>query len=149
MRIAVANDHRGVAAKERVKALLAGLGHTVEDLGTNGPASVDYPEYAILVAEAVAAGKVDRGILVCATGHGMCMAANKVQGVRAANCRDAVDAELSRGHNDANVLCLAADLVGDDLMERMIRAWLDTPFEGGRHARRLEKISKYEKDHAG
>jgi ribose 5-phosphate isomerase B len=148
MRIVVANDHRGVAAKGRVKALLAGLGHQVEDLGANGPASVDYPEYAIQVAEAVAAGRADRGVLVCATGHGMCMAANKVSGVRAANCRDVVDAELSRLHNDANVLCLAADLVGDDLMERMVRTWLETPFEGGRHARRLEKISKYEHNHA-
>lgn len=149
MRIAVANDHRGVAAKERVKALLAGLGHEVQDLGANGPASVDYPEYAILVAETVATGKADRGILVCATGHGMCIAANKVHGVRAANCRDIVDAELSRQHNDANVLCLAADLVGEDLMERMVRTWLETPFEGGRHARRVEKIAKYEDAHGG
>jgi ribose 5-phosphate isomerase B len=149
MRIVVANDHRGVAAKERVKAVLTGLGHEVEDLGVNGPASVDYPEFAILVAERVAAGQADRGILVCATGHGMCIAANKVHGVRAANCRDLVDAEMSRHHNDANVLCLAADLVGEDLLERLVRTWLDTPFDGGRHARRLEKIAKYEADHAG
>lgn len=149
MRIVVANDHRGIAAKGRVKSTLAGLGHEVEDLGTAGPASVDYPEYAIQVAEAVAAGRADRGILVCATGHGMCMAANKVRGIRAANCRDLVDAELSRHHNDANVLCLAADLVGEDLIERLVRTWLDTPFDGGRHTRRLEKIAKYEDDHAG
>lgn len=149
MRIVVANDHRGVAAKERVKALLAGLGHGVEDLGTAGSASVDYPEYAIQVAEAVAAGRADRGILVCATGHGMCIAANKVHGVRAANCRDLVDAELSRQHNDANVLCLAADLVGEELVERLVRTWLETAFEGGRHARRLERITKYEQEHHG
>lgn len=147
MRIVVANDHRGVGAKERVKSVLAALGHGVEDLGVNSPASVDYPEFAIQVAEAVAAGRADRGILVCATGHGMCMAANKVKGVRAANCRDVVDAELSRHHNDANVLCLAADLVGEDLIERLVRAWLETPFDGGRHARRLEKIGRYEDDH--
>jgi ribose 5-phosphate isomerase B len=149
MRIVVANDHRGVAAKERVKAVLLGLGHEVEDLGTNGPAGVDYPEYAIPVAEAVAAGTADRGILFCATGHGMCMTANKVRGVRAANCRDVVDAELSRHHNDANVLCLAADLVGEDLMERMVKTWLETPFDGGRHARRVEKITRYETEHGG
>jgi ribose 5-phosphate isomerase B len=147
MRIAVANDHRGVAAKGRVVTLLSGLGHDVQDLGVGGPGSVDYPEYAILVAEVVASGKADRGILVCATGHGMCIAANKVQGIRAANCRDIVDAELSRQHNDANVMCLAADLVGEDLMERMVRTWLETPFEGGRHARRLDKITKYETTH--
>ena len=144
MKIAVGNDHRGVAAKQRVKAVLCELGHEVADLGPCAPASVDYPDYAIVVAEAVAAGTAERGILICATGHGMCIAANKVCGVRAANCRDTVDAEMSRLHNDANVLCLSADLVGEDLMDRMVRVWLDTKFEGGRHAKRLEKIGKYE-----
>jgi ribose 5-phosphate isomerase B len=149
MRIVVASDHRGVAAKERVMSVLTGQGHHAEDLGTVGPASVDYPDFAFLVAEAVAAGKADRGILMCATGHGMCIAANKVRGIRAANCRDLVDAEMSRHHNDANVLCLAADLVGEDLLERLIRVWLETPFDGGRHARRLEKIAKYEAERHG
>ncbi len=144
MKIAVGNDHRGVNAKQRVKAVLCELGHEVTDLGPCAPASVDYPDYAIVVAEAVAAGTAERGILICATGHGMCIAANKVCGVRAANCRDTVDAEMSRLHNDANVLCLSADLVGEDLMDRMVRVWLDTKFEGGRHAKRLEKIGKYE-----
>lgn len=147
MNIAVGNDHRGVAAKQRVLDLLHGLGHTTTDLGANATGSVDYPDFAIPVAEAVAGGKADRGILICATGHGMCIAANKVHGVRAANCRDVVDAELSRSHNDANVMCLAADLLGDELVERMVRTWLDTKFEGGRHARRLEKVAKYEHDH--
>jgi ribose 5-phosphate isomerase B len=147
MKIAVGNDHRGVAAKQRVIDLLHGLGHATTDLGASASGSVDYPDFAIPVAEAVAGGTNDRGILICATGHGMCIAANKVHGVRAANCRDLVDAELSRSHNDANVMCLAADLLGDDLMERMVRTWLDTKFEGGRHARRLEKVARYEHDH--
>ncbi|HEY2783456.1 MAG TPA: ribose 5-phosphate isomerase B [Fimbriiglobus sp.] len=147
MNIAVGNDHRGVAAKQRMAALLTGLGHAVMDMGATSAASSDYPDYAIPVAEAVGAGKADRGVLVCATGHGMCIAANKVAGVRAANCRDVVDAEMSRLHNDANVLCLAADLIGEDQLVRMVKTWLGTAFEGGRHARRLEKISHYELTH--
>jgi ribose 5-phosphate isomerase B len=147
MKIAVGNDHRGVGVKQRVLGLLAELGHEVRDVGANGPASVDYPDFAIPVAEAVSTGKVERGILICATGHGMCIAANKVCGVRAANCRDVVDAELSRRHNDANVMCLAADLIGEEQIERMIRAWLTTDFEGGRHTRRTDKIACYEKEH--
>ena len=148
MKIAVGNDHRGVAVKQRVLALLAELGHEVTDYGATGPASADYPDSAILVAEMVGVGKADRGLLICATGHGMCIAANKVLGVRAANCRDLIDAELSRRHNDANVICLSADLIGEDLIERMVRTWLTTEFEGGgRHSRRVEKIATYEKDH--
>jgi ribose 5-phosphate isomerase B len=147
MKIAVGNDHRGVAVKQRVVGLLAELGHDVSDLGASGPASVDYPDYAIPVAEAVSTGKADRGILICATGHGMCIAANKVTGIRAANCRDVVDAEMSRRHNDANVMCIAADLLGEDQIERMIRTWLTTDFEGGRHTRRTDKITAYEKAH--
>ncbi len=146
MKIVVGNDHRGVAAKQRVSALLLELGHEVLDLGPTGNGSVDYPDFAIPVAETVAKGTAERGILICATGHGMCIAANKVCGVRAANCRDTVDAEMSRLHNDANVLCLSADLVGEDLMTRMVRVWLETRFEGGRHAKRLDKIGKYEGD---
>ena len=148
MKIALANDHRGVAAKQRLVTVLTGLGHEVFDLGTNTPVSVDYPDYAILVAEDVASHKVERGVLICASGHGMCIAANKIHGIRAANCRDIVDAEISRHHNDANVMCISADLVGEDAMERMIKTWLETDFDGGRHARRLEKITKYETDHS-
>ena len=145
MKIAVGNDHRGVGVKQRVAGLLAELGHEVLDVGAAGSASVDYPDFAFQVAEAVGAGRADRGVLTCATGHGMCIAANKVAGVRAANCRDTVDAELSRRHNDANVLCLAADLIGEELVERIVRVWLTTDFEGGRHARRTDKITGYEK----
>lgn len=147
MKVALGNDHRGVSAKQRVAAVLTGMGHEVIDLGAAAGASVDYPDYAIPVAEAVGTHQAERGVLVCATGHGMCIAANKVEGVRAANCRDVVDAELSRQHNDANVMCLSAALLSEEEMERMIRAWLAMPFEGGRHARRLEKIEKYEYDH--
>ena len=147
MKIAVGNDHRGVAAKNRVVAVLKALGHDVTDLGASSAQSVDYPDYAIPVAEAVAAGEADRGVLICATGHGMCIAANKVFGIRAANCRDLIDAEMSRLHNDANVMCLSADLISEDAMERMVRTWLETKFEGGRHARRLDKITQYENDH--
>jgi ribose 5-phosphate isomerase B len=144
MKIALGNDHRGVAYKHRVAAVVTGMGHEVIDFGATSAASVDYPDYALPVAKSVAAGEAERGILICATGHGMCIAANKVHGVRAANCRDVVDSEMSRLHNDSNVLCLSADLVGEDLMERMVRVWLETRFEGGRHARRLDKIAKFE-----
>ena len=147
MKIAVGNDHRGVAVKQRVLGLLAELGHEYVDHGANGPASADYPDSALLVGEAVGAGTADRGVLVCATGHGMCIAANKVPGVRAANCRDLIDAELSRRHNDANVICLSADLIGEELIDRIVRSWLGTEFEGGRHARRVDKITAYEKAH--
>ena len=144
MKIAVGSDHRGVPPKERLRALLVSNGHDVRDVGAHGPAGVDYPDFAIQVAELVAAGTIERGILLCATGHGMCIAANKVRGIRAANCRDMVDAEMSRQHNDANVLCLSSELIGDELMERLVKAWIVTPFDGGRHTRRLNKISQYE-----
>jgi ribose 5-phosphate isomerase B len=147
MKIAVGNDHRGVTVKQRLVGLLKELGHVVEDMGATSAASVDYPDYAIAVAEAVHDQKVDRGILVCGTGHGMCIAANKVAGIRAANCRDVIDAELSRRHNDANVMCLSADLIGEEQIEKMVKTWLTTDFEGGRHARRTDKIAAYEKEH--
>lgn len=147
MKVAVGNDHRGLGVRARVLGLLTELGHEVHDLGATGPSGVDYPDYAIPVAEEVAAGKADRGVLICATGHGMCIAANKVSGVRAVNCRDVIDAELSRRHNDSNIVCLAADLLGEDQIERIIRAWLGAEFEGGRHTRRREKVTAYEKSH--
>lgn len=148
MKIAVGNDHRGLGVKHRVLGLLAGLGHEVLDFGAAAGASADYPDAALMVAEAVGSGRAERGLLVCATGHGMCIAANKVLGVRAANCRDLIDAELSRRHNDSNVICLSADLIGEELIERMVRTWLETEFEGGgRHSRRVEKITNYERDH--
>ena len=144
MRITLGSDHRGYDAKQRLVVLLRQLGHEVNDAGTHGKESADYPDVAFPVAEAVAQGRVERGILICCTGLGMCIAANKVRGVRAAPCHDSVTAEMSRRHNDANVLCLSADLIGQDLIERMLRIWLETEFEGGRHARRVEKIGKIE-----
>jgi len=146
MKIAIGGDHRGVDAKARLLVSLRQLGHEVVDVGTNEPQSVDYPDYAADVARRVARGEVERGILVCGTGIGMCITANKVKGVRAAPCHDSITAEMSRRHNDANVLCLSSDLTGEELMDRMVRIWLETPFEGGRHARRVEKITKIEEE---
>jgi ribose 5-phosphate isomerase B len=144
MKIAIGSDHRGYEAKRRIIPVLQNLGHEVLDVGTPGPESVDYPDFAFAVGEAIGSGRVDRGILICGTGIGMCIAANKVNGVRAAPCHDSITAEMSRRHNDANVLCLSADLLGQDLIDRMIRIWLETPFESGRHARRVEKITRFE-----
>src|SRR5262249_42038889 len=116
----------------------------VFDAGPESESSVDYPDFAMLVGMAVGTGEVERGILLCGTGIGMTIAANKVPGVRAAPCHDSITAEMSRRHHDANVLCLSAALRGEDLMDRMGRIWLTTEFEGGRHARRVEKIMRIE-----
>jgi ribose 5-phosphate isomerase B len=145
MKIAIGSDHRGFEAKTRILAVLHQLGHEVFDAGPASRECVDYPDFAFEVAQAVGDGRAERGILICGTGIGMCIAANKVAGVRAAPCHDCITAEMSRRHNDANVLCLSADLLGEDLAERMVRIWLETPFEGGRHARRVEKITRFEK----
>ena len=144
MRIAIGSDHRGYEVKRRVIAVMQNLGHEVLDVGPQGRDSVDYPDFAFQVATAVGEGRADRGILICGTGIGMCIAANKVPGVRAAPCHDSITAEMSRRHNNANILCLSADLLGDELIDRMLRIWLETEFEGGRHARRVEKITRYE-----
>ncbi|MBI3411127.1 MAG: ribose 5-phosphate isomerase B [Planctomycetes bacterium] len=148
MKIAIGSDHRGFDAKRRLVAILQQLGHQVDDVGAPGPESVDYPDYAYQVATRVSRGEVERGILICGTSIGMCIAANKVKGVRAAPCHDSITAEMSRRHNDANVLCLSADLLGEGLIDRMVRIWLETDFEGGRHARRVEKITKIENQQA-
>jgi ribose 5-phosphate isomerase B len=144
MKIAIGSDHRGFDAKRHLVGLFQQLGHEVLDVGPEGRDSVDYPDYAFQVARAVSEGRVERGVLICGTGIGMCIAANKVHGVRAAPCHDTITAEMSRRHNDANVLCLSADLLSEELMERMVRIWLDTAFEAGRHARRVEKIVRFE-----
>lgn len=144
MKIAIGSDHRGFETKKRLVDQMRSLGHEVHDVGAMGPESVDYPDFAFPVAKSVGSHEVDRGILLCGTGLGMCIAANKVRGVRAVSCQDTVTAEMSRRHNDANVLCLAADLIGDDLMEQMVRIWLSTDFEAGRHARRVDQIRKIE-----
>ena len=148
MRIAIAGDHRGFELKKRLIASLTKQGHAVDDKGSSGTESCDYPDLAFLVGEAVGVGQADRGILICGTGIGMCIAANKVLGVRAANCHDLITAELSRRHNDANVLCLSGDLLGEDMVERVVKAWLTTDFEtNSRHSRRVDKIIQYGKSH--
>jgi ribose 5-phosphate isomerase B len=145
MRIIVGSDHRGYQVKQKVIDLVRRLGHEVVDEGTNGAGSVDYPDVAAHVGDSVSKGQVDRGILICGTGIGMSIAANKFPGVRAAPCHDDLTAEMSRRHNDLNVLCLSADMLGEKLIDRMVEIWLNTPFEGGRHARRVEKIAELEK----
>jgi len=145
MKVAIASDHRGYTFKERIISTLKQLGHTVEDFGTaSNSESVDYPDFGLKAAGAVGRGECDRGILICGTGLGMSLVANKVRGVRAALCHNLYTAEMSRRHNDSNVLCIGADVVDEELLEQKVKLWLDTPFEGGRHARRLEKIAELE-----
>lgn len=147
MRIAVGADHRGYAVRSRVVEFLRQRGHEVIDAGVSSADPVDYPDIAASVARMVSAGEVERGILICGTGLGMSIAANKFPGVRAAPCHDDLTAEMSRRHNDLNVLCLSADLLGARLIDRMIEIWLNTPFEGGRHARRVAKITALEQQY--
>ena len=144
MRIAVGSDHRGVDMRMKLVELLARLGQEVVDVGCHGEGNVDYPDIAAIVARKVAGQEADRGILICGSGLGMCIAANKIPGVRAAPCYDNVTAELSRRYNDLNVLCLSGDMLGDRLVDRLVEIWLHTPFEGGRHAQRIQKIANLE-----
>ncbi len=141
MRIAVGSDHAGFQLKEAVKAHLLEKGLQVVDVGTTSDASVDYPDYAVAVASQVASGASDRGILVCGTGIGMAIAANKVSGIRAAPVVDLESARLSREHNDANVLALGARVTPPGLAQQLVQVFLDTPFAGGRHQRRIDKIT--------
>lgn len=145
MRIAVGSDHRGVHLREKIVELLQGLGVETIDVGTwHSEPPVDYPEVAAEVAGKVARGEVDRGILICGTGLGMAIVANKFPGVRAAPCHDLLTAEISRRYNDTNILCLSGDMLGDRLVDALVEVWIKTEFEGGRHARRLEKIRQLE-----
>lgn len=144
MKIALGSDHRGYSAKEKIKALLISKGMEVLDLGTDSTASCDYSDVAYPTCEAVVHKDAELGILFCGTGIGMSIAANKVPGIRAAVCHDELTAEMSRRHNDANVLCLPADLIGEELNRRIVDVWLSANFEGGRHARRVSKIVDYE-----
>ena len=145
MNIALGSDHAAFECKVELARVLAEAGHEVEDLGTHAAESCDYPDYAWQVASAVAAGRCDFGILICGSGIGMAMAANKVAGARAARCTDEQEARLSRQHNDANVLCLGARLMDRDRLIKVTHEWLQTPFEGGRHQRRVDKLSQLEK----
>jgi len=144
MKVALSSDHRGFAAKEHIKAFLSEAGHQVSDFGCESAASCDYPDPGLKGAQSVASGAADRGILLCGTGIGMSITANKVKGIRAALCHDELTAQLSRRHNNANVLCLPADLIGQELIRRVVDVWLRTDYEGGRHDRRLQKIADYE-----
>ncbi|OUM95249.1 MAG: ribose 5-phosphate isomerase B [Firmicutes bacterium ZCTH02-B6] len=145
MRIAIGSDHAGFELKKELAAHLEAAGYSVVDMGTESRESCDYPDYAQRVAEAVAAGQYDRGILVCGTGIGMSIAANKVPGVRAALCAEPFSARMAREHNDANVLCLGARVVGPGLALEIADAFLAAQFAGGRHARRVDKIRELEK----
>ncbi len=144
MRIAIGADHGGFWLKERVRGFLEAEGHEVHDFGTHSEDSVDYPDIAGPVARAVAAGACDRGILICGTGIGMSIAANKVQGVRAAVCHEAYTARMARAHNDANILCMGGRVLGEGVALDVVRTFLATAFEGGRHARRIGKIAALE-----
>lgn len=144
MKIALGADHAGFELKQRLATLLAGLGHEVDDVGTFSTDSTDYPDQAAAVARRVAGGEAERGLLVCGTGIGMSIAANKVDGVRAAHCCDPEDARLARAHNNANVLTLGARRISPDIAEAATRTFLETSFDGGRHARRVDKITALE-----
>lgn len=148
LKIIVAADHRGVALKGKVVPWLREMGHEVEDIGTNSSESVDYPPYAFRVGEAVAGGRADRGILICHSGNGVAIAANKVCGVRAAVCLNPAHADMARRHNDSNVLVLGQDYIEGGSEREILRTWLESPFDGGRHARRVGQIKDYEEEHA-
>ena len=141
-RIALASDHGGFEQKESIKAWLISQGHSVKDLGTEAQASVDYPDYAFAVAKTIKKGEADFGILVCGTGLGMAIAANKIAGVRAVAVTSVEFARLAREHNDANVLCLSGRFVDDALNKNICTAFLTAEFEGGRHTRRVAKLEK-------
>ncbi|MCI6055044.1 ribose 5-phosphate isomerase B [Dysosmobacter sp.] len=141
MKIALASDHGGYALKCDIKALLEKLGHQVEDFGCHSTESCDYPDFGEAAARAVAAGTCDRGIVICTTGIGISIAANKVKGIRCAHCADSLQAEMTRRHNDANMMAIGAGFTGKNMAERMVEVFLTTEFEGGRHARRVDKLN--------
>jgi ribose 5-phosphate isomerase B len=146
MKVAVGSDHRGYKAKELIKSIVTQLGHECIDVGASDSNPVDYPDTAYRAAKAVAEKKADRAILACGTGIGMSISANKVKGIRAALCYDELSARISRHHNDANVLCVSGELLGEVLLRRMVEVWLATDFAGGRHIRRVRKIQAIEED---
>jgi ribose 5-phosphate isomerase B len=148
-KIAIGSDHAGYEGKERAKREIEALGLEVADKGAVSTDSVDYPDFGAAVGRAVASGEAERGVLMCGSGIGIAMAANKVPGVRAAVCWNEETARLAREHNDANVLCIGARLIDPDLAARMIRVFLETDFAGGRHARRVEKLKELDANCGG
>ena len=149
MKIAVGSDHAAFDHKQRIVEELERQGHDVTDVGTNSKEACDYPDPARKVARLVASGEAERGILCCGSGIGMSLAANKVRGIRAAVCHDEYTTTVSRTHNDSNVLCLGGRILGVEAAVRLVDIWLKTPFEGGRHQRRLDKITKIEEEECG
>ena len=145
MKIALGCDHGGIAIKPSVVEVLKANGIEIVDFGCNDTSSVDYPDYALKVAEAVSQGKADKGIILCGTGIGISIAANKVKGIRAAVCHDLFTAQMCAQHNDANILSMGGRVISEELAGQMVQVWLDTPFEGGRHTGRVNKISEIEK----
>ncbi|MCU0916696.1 MAG: ribose 5-phosphate isomerase B [Planctomycetes bacterium] len=144
MKVAVGSDHRGFGAKQLIMAIVGQMGHECIDVGTTSVTPVDYPDLAYMAAKSVSEKKVDRAILICATGLGMSIAANKVRGVRAALCHDELSAHIARDHNDTNVLCLSGDQIGEVLLRKIVETWMSTEFSGGRHQRRVNKITAIE-----
>ncbi|ECL0264626.1 ribose 5-phosphate isomerase B [Listeria monocytogenes] len=144
MKIAIGNDHVGIELKPVIVAYLQGLGHEVDDFGAFSNERTDYPEYGKKVAESVAAGKSDLGILICGSGVGISIAANKVNGIRAVVCSEPYSAKLSREHNNTNILAFGSRVVGAELAKMIVQNWLDAEFEGGRHAKRVEMIARIE-----
>lgn len=142
--IAIACDHAGPALKEEIKALLADMGYDCRDFGTNTGDSVDYPVYAARAAQAVASGECEKGIVICGTGIGVSMAANKVKGIRCALCSEPLSAQFTRRHNNANMLAMGARIIGSELAKEIVRAFLTTEFEGGRHQRRVDMLAALE-----
>jgi ribose 5-phosphate isomerase B len=148
MKIAIGSDHKGFHLKEHIKGILEEMSCEYVDLGTSSVERVDYPDFAKAVAVAVAGGEADLGIAICATGVGVSVTANKVLGIRAALCNSSYLAHMSRAHNNANVLCLGALVVGTGLAEDIVRTWLTTAYEGGRHQRRVDKLAQLERESA-
>ena len=148
MKLSIASDHRGVEVKKELITYLKSLGCEVVDYGTNSTESCDYPVYGEKVARAVAAGEVEQGILICGTGLGISLAANKVKGIRAAVCSEPFTAKMARAHNNCNILAFGARVVGAELAKMMVETWLDTEFEGGRHQRRVDMITAIEEKEA-
>ena len=144
MKISIGCDHGGYALKETVKAMLLEQGHEVMDVGCHSTESVDYPLFGEAAARAVASGECEKGIVICTTGIGISIAANKVKGIRCAHCADCLQAEMTRKHNDANMMAIGAGFTGKNMAERMVEVFLSTEFEGGRHERRVNKMMALE-----
>ncbi|MBN6885035.1 ribose 5-phosphate isomerase B [Cytobacillus horneckiae] len=147
MKVAIASDHGGINIREEIKSLLEELNIEYVDFGCECKTSVDYPDYALPVAEKVAKGEFDKGILICGTGIGMSIAANKVKGIRCALVHDTFSAKATREHNDSNILAMGERVIGPGLARDIAKIWLSTDFEGGRHENRVGKITKYEAEH--